>query len=66
MKNRNSKVVEGYSISFPNRIAPTKTVFTIAHDAYSDEFIVHNTASRTTYVLNLSEVKDFLKEIENE
>lgn len=63
-KNRDSKVIIGYSTN--NRIPSTDTIFTISYSKKINKFIVHNTASKTSYFLPLSEVKDFLKEIENE
>lgn len=63
-KNRNSKVIIGYSTT--NRIPSTDTIFTISYSKKINKFIVYNTASKTSYFLPLSEVKDFLKEIENE
>lgn len=66
-KNRDSKVIKGMSnYATNNRWVPQDSIYTIAYDTYRDEFIVHNTASRASYILPLSEVKDFLKEIENE
>jgi len=67
MKIRDSKVIKGLSnYATNNKWIPQDTVYTIAYDTYRDDFTVYNTASGTSYILPLSTVKDFLKEIENE
>lgn len=66
-KIRNSKVIKGISnYATNNKWVPQDSIYTISYDTHRDEFIVHNTASRASYILPLSEVKDFLKESENE